>query len=151
MRTEMEGFTLLELMVVLALIGLLASLAVPSYAGARTQAKVGRTASELVHIAKAFMAYESLHAEYPPDSHRTLPDGMTDFLDQSLWDSETPLGGFYNWEGPDNYPYAGVSILSPTVSQEVLESLDRRIDDGDMSSGRFRYGTNGRPTLIIAE
>jgi type IV pilus assembly protein PilA len=103
-------------------------------------------------ISQAFVAYFASNGTYPPDSHRTLPPGMDEYLNPSLWANETPIGGYYNWDGPDNYPYAGLSIFPPNdVPLSERQMLDELLDDGDLSQGRFRNGTNGRPTWIIED
>jgi type IV pilus assembly protein PilA len=75
---------------------------------------------------------------------------MSEFIKPRLWAEETPIGGFYNWEGPDSYPYAGLSIFSCPAPAEEIAMLDQLLDDGDVATGHMRV-LNGRPTLIIEE
>jgi prepilin-type N-terminal cleavage/methylation domain-containing protein len=145
------GFTLIELMVTIVVLGILLAIAIPNYQRIRRKAEISRTASEMSSLSTAFVAYSALYGSYPADSHMGLPPGMQQFIRLSVWTDGTPLGGHYNWEGPDTYPYAGLSIFQPEVPEEDLETLDHMLDDGNLNSGKFRYGTSGRPTLIIEE
>ena len=52
-----RGFTLLELMIVVAILAIIASVGVPQYAGALRTARVGKTKHELVTISQAIDAY----------------------------------------------------------------------------------------------
>lgn len=147
-----NGFTLIELLVVVAIIGILASLAIPAMSGYKRRASIAATASEMRSFITAFVAFDADNGNYPIDTHRILPPGMTDYISQSVWDNETPIGGHYNWEGPDNYPYAGLSIYAYPGPTSDLLILDRMLDDGVYATtGRFREGTNGRPTLVIED
>jgi prepilin-type N-terminal cleavage/methylation domain-containing protein len=148
---QVAGFTLVELMIVVTIIGLLLSIALPEFSNYRLNAKIARTASEMRSLSTAFVAYKAGMSVYPEDSHETLPPGMEQFINPAIWADETPLGGHYNWEGPDVYPYAGLSILDPTAPPHAVVILDQMLDDGDLATGKFRNGTNGRPTLIIEE
>ncbi|MCB0354864.1 MAG: hypothetical protein KDD64_15120, partial [Bdellovibrionales bacterium] len=96
-------------------------------------------------------AYQADNEVFPPDSHLVLPPGMEEYISLGEWSPTTKLGGNYNWEGPDSYPYAGISITDSTAPIEDLRRLDQFLDDGDLSQGRFRQTPNGRFTYILEE
>jgi len=146
-----SAFTLLELLVVVAINGILASIGIAQYGDFKKRAKISRTASEMRGFVAGFIAYSIDFERLPPDSHRELPTGMTDYIDQSLWDKETPIGGYYNWEGPDSYGYGGISLFDCPAPNEDLKILDRMLDDGNLAVGRVRMESNGRATFIFEE
>jgi prepilin-type N-terminal cleavage/methylation domain-containing protein len=152
-NTACQGFTLIELMVAIAVIGILATIAISNYIGYRKKAQIANVASSLKNFEKGFMAYAVDQGEYPSESHIVLPDlpQMANYINPEVWGQTTPLGGTYNWEGLDTYPYAGISIFEPTARQEDLQFLDVMLDDGDLSQGKFRQTPNGRYTYIIQE
>ena len=104
-----------------------------------------------VPLAIAFVAFKAAYQFFPDDSDDTLPPGMESYIDPEIWTSETPIGGHYNWEGPDTFPYAGLAIFESEASAEVVTRLDRLLDDGDLDRGNFRNGTTGWPTFILEE
>jgi type II secretory pathway pseudopilin PulG len=150
-NSRRSGFAVTEVTIVVVIVALFTAFAIPNYRRSREDAKVAKAAHELKILSGAFLAYAAKHGDFPPDSRLDLPPGMQEYINPAIWANETPLGGHYNWEGPDNNPYAELSILQPTASNELLIALDAMIDDGNLADGRFRLGTNGCPALIIAE
>jgi type IV pilus assembly protein PilA len=152
-----SGFTLIELLVVVAVIAIIASIAVVVFTEAIIKARVSSIIADLAAFETGFLTYASDNGQMPPDSHLNAPyhlppgAGMEDYLSVHQWSRGTPLGGDYNWEGPNNYPYAGISIYGTTAAASTMAILDEKIDDGDLSQGRFRITPNNRYTFIIAE
>jgi type II secretion system protein G len=66
-----RGFTLVELMVVVAIIALLAAIIIPNYVHARAQAAVSQSESNLKEIATALELYYTDHQTYPPSGSVT--------------------------------------------------------------------------------
>ena len=147
------GFTLIELMIVICIIGILASIAIPNYISYRKKAQIAKIASTLKYFETAFFSYAVDQGDFPDDSHIVLPDYaiMSKYINPAVWSNTTALGGTYNWEGPDSYPYAGIAIFEPTASQNDFKLLDSMLDNGDLAQGKFRITPNGRYTYIIWE
>ena len=60
MRKEAEGFTLLEALIVLALVAVLAGIAIPSWQAARATAHAGKTRTEMLQTILAAVRHSSL-------------------------------------------------------------------------------------------
>jgi prepilin-type N-terminal cleavage/methylation domain-containing protein len=63
-----RAFTLIELLIVVAIIAILAAIAVPNFLEAQTRSKVSRVKADMRSLAVAFEAYRVDNDNYPPDS-----------------------------------------------------------------------------------
>lgn len=62
-----KAFTLIELLIVVAIIGILAAIAVPNFLNAQVRASVARVDSDLRTLGMAMEAYRVDRNNYPPD------------------------------------------------------------------------------------
>lgn len=60
-----KGFTLIELMIVIAVIGILAAIALPRFGSVKSTANQARAESEMKNIQTALEMYYSKHEAYP--------------------------------------------------------------------------------------
>jgi type IV pilus assembly protein PilA len=73
MRTKEQGFTLIEVMIVVAIVGVLAATAIPLFAAHLKKAKVTDAHLHLNVIAKSAKTYYQTNAKYPIGSAAVLP------------------------------------------------------------------------------
>ena len=138
---------------VTAIIGVLISVAAPIFQNYITRAESVETALMVGQWGREFGRWNSENGRYPNDSHIILPPEAQGelIIDNTQWLATTALGGNWNWEGPDGYPYAAISIYQSTAPVEDIAQLDFILDDGDLANGIFRQTPNGRYTYILDE
>jgi general secretion pathway protein G len=125
-RIQDAGFTLVELMIVMAIIGVLAVVAVPSYIGAVKHAREAVLKEDL-HILRA--AIDS----YTMDKQKA-PQALDDLVQEG-----------YLKTIPED-PMTRSTSTWATDSSDTLSSLDQT-DPGidDVHSGSEEQGSNGQP------
>ncbi len=67
-----RGFTLVELLMVIAIIGVLSLMAIPSYSRLSNLAKNSRCKSEIRTVEKSIIAYNLDHGSFPPTGNLSL-------------------------------------------------------------------------------
>ena len=93
-RPRRAGFTLVEIMIVVVIIGLLAAMAIPAFRRVRESAQNARFVSDLRTFSQAFETYSLRNGAWPPNA--------------STW--EVSLAGFI----------LGVGVASAYVSLTVI-------------------------------
>ncbi|RJP28518.1 MAG: prepilin-type N-terminal cleavage/methylation domain-containing protein [Candidatus Omnitrophota bacterium] len=88
-----NAFTLIELLIVVAIIGILAAIAVPNFLNAQTRAKVARVVSDLKAITQAMEMYYIDHNSYinESESYISLNGIKTPAPDAGLYFLLTPV------------------------------------------------------------
>lgn len=64
--SSQRAFTLIELLIVVAIIGILAAIAVPNFLNARLRATISRVESELKSVNDAYLMYYMDNSQWPP-------------------------------------------------------------------------------------
>ena len=99
MRSNKKGFTLIELMIVIAIIGILAAIAIPNFISYRNKSFCSRTESDAASIAAAVADYFAIpaHVDLPAFADLNNKNGITLSGANSTADAATLLRG-----NPDN-------------------------------------------------
>jgi prepilin-type N-terminal cleavage/methylation domain-containing protein len=150
-RGARAGFTLVELMLVVATISLLAVIGIPSYQRARKRSQTGVLMNELRTNADAFQIFVSETRNLPPSSPdlSIIPAGMETYLpSMSTWTTQLPGGGFWYWVSvtppAEIWGFTGlIGVYNPSFTPEQLDQIDSTMDDGNANTGGIRSSTNG--------
>lgn len=112
-----RAFTVLELLVVIALIGILAYLLTINLYKMKQKAKLARVSSELSSIATSVTQYYQDNGYvYPPDAGRGVPPGLEKYLPDGNWPTSIWPHGVFDW---DNWTYAGPDATK--IGQKIYQ------------------------------
>lgn len=139
-----SGFTLVEIMIVVAIIGVLVALSIPAFQKAREVVQINRFIADIRVAADAFTMYSMDNASYPADEiPGNMPEGMAGYLAKMDWTGTTVIGGQWDWDLDQFGFHAGVSVYQPNWSDEKMRLIDERLDDGNLNTGLFRQRQDG--------
>lgn len=133
-RVSVYAFTLIELLIVVAIIGILAAIAVPNFQNARVRATVAKVQGDIKALGTAVEMYSVDHGKYPDDGQITgIPWWMN------------------NWHLTSPIPYIA------SIPQDPF--LTNNSEAGESTNGHFEYWytswdgygvmrASGRPTSV---
>ena len=100
--SDRAAYTLVEIAVVVTIIGILATLAVPYFKRVKESAIISTLENDLRIFSQEFMQYELNFGTYPDTSTPgTYPNGMADRI-SSTWIQSSVIGGTYRWVHASN-------------------------------------------------
>ncbi|MEM9166776.1 MAG: prepilin-type N-terminal cleavage/methylation domain-containing protein [Planctomycetota bacterium] len=131
------GFTLLELVIVVVVLGVLAGVAVPRITHAGANARVNAAAKEFRQFEMALRLYHAHHGAFPPNQlSGVYPPELEGYYDEAYFNRAPPFGYEWDWN-PAHGPYPHIAMVGD-LNQDLVQRFDERFDDGDTGSGSIQ-------------
>ena len=148
-RIRAGGFTLLELMIVVAIIGLLAAIAIPNFLRFQLKSKTSEAKANIAAIRTAEYGYQATFGSYASASASPANNGGS--TKQTFAATDPPGSGFdlLGWapEGRIFFNYAVTASGSDGGSFTIDASADLDDDGVDQVWG-YVHATRGGATLV---
>lgn len=146
--TGRRGFTLAEILITVAIIGMLAAISIPSFSRARVQSRTKAAVNDLRVIYDGFQQYSMEMGDYSaaPAVPAVMPTYMEGFIKSTTFTNKTPVGGYYYYKSTIFGALNGrpaIGIVAPAgmwpaeLDSSYMLSIDKNLDDGDVTSGLF--------------
>jgi prepilin-type N-terminal cleavage/methylation domain-containing protein len=144
-RSLQRGFTLIELMIAVALIGVLVSIAIPNFIVWQAKSRRSEAMSNIASIARSQQAFQA-EKNYYVDTGASLPAAVAPGTVRKNWDKTDPIAQAFaliGWE-PDGqvfYQYGSFSgdFTCAGVCELCFTAQARGDTDGDNVSGGVLY------------
>ena len=83
MKTKNSGFTLVEILIVVVILGILAAIVIPQFTQASTEAREASLRSNLQSVRSQIELYKIQHNDFAPTSNLTFENQMCGRTDQN--------------------------------------------------------------------
>ena len=119
-----QGFTLVELMIVIVIIGILAAIAIPRFIGAQDRARISAAKAQLNSVRQALALYEMDHSAYPPDGSDwdAFVANLTSYVALPSWNElkdKVFVDGSFNFDNINDTSYV-LTVKATDNAQTTL-------------------------------
>jgi len=93
-KSDKAGFTLIEVLLVVVILGILAAIVVPSYSGFSGDAEKNAFLADVRSFVSAAEYYRNKTGELLADAASgSVPAGWESYIESNKWTRNTPIGG----------------------------------------------------------
>jgi prepilin-type N-terminal cleavage/methylation domain-containing protein len=137
-----RGFTLVEILIVVVILGILASIVMASMTKSDDDASRNVFVRNLGHYSQGLALYQEQHGAVPTDtSTGVCPPALEALFDRRSFESPTPIGGSWDVEVDENGVELAVGVHFDggfRRDEAYMNLVDKICDDGDVTTGKFR-------------
>ncbi len=149
------GFTLVELLIVVIILGVLAAVVIPTMGGVTDDTRITAFATEMSVLADAAERYQVVEDSSLPDtSSGVWPTEWDGYIRQDQFEAPTPLGGVWDTElnSFGVVSAVGAHFNGGDVPADAdLAAVDLMMDDGDITTGKVRKLADDRFYYVLEE
>ena len=151
MKKTTSGFTIVELLIVIVVIGILAAITIVAYSGVQARAEASKTTSAISAYKKALQLYKIDNGTYPIPGAMCLGDQYPFFSGGTVSAcrySTSPINDQANAVGRDTLkPYLGGSL--PMPSTKFVSTGGTEFVGGHFYGSGYNYTLDGQPIVTI--